>query len=53
MEIAFALFRASKYDPVLDTDVLEPASANVSDTFLAGMDRIANRVSHDIAKKKK
>jgi hypothetical protein len=53
MEIAFALFRASKYDPVLDTDVLEPASANVSDTFLAGMDRIANRVSHDITKKKK
>lgn len=51
MEIAFALFRISKYEPVLDTDVLEPASANVSDTFLAGMARIANRVTHDIKKK--
>jgi hypothetical protein len=51
MEIAFALFRASKYDPILDTFVLEPASASVSETFLAGMDRIANRVSHDVKKR--
>ena len=45
IEVAFALFRASKYDPILDTSILEPASANVSDTFLAGVDRIANRFS--------
>jgi hypothetical protein len=51
MEIAFALFRTSKYDPLLDTFVLEPASANVSDTFLAGMDRIASRVSHGVKKR--
>ena len=51
MQIAFALFRASHYDPVLDTSILERASANVSDTFLTGMDRIANRVSHDLKTK--
>ena len=51
MEIAFALFRASHYDPVTDSSILERASANVSDTFLTGMDRIANRVSHDLKKK--
>ena len=51
LEVAFALFRASKYDPILDTFVLEPASANVSDTFMTGMDRVANRVSHDVKKK--
>jgi hypothetical protein len=52
MEIAFALFGPSKYDPLIDTYVLEPASANVVDTFQAGMDRIANRVSHDVKKKR-
>lgn len=51
MQIDFALFRASHYDPVVDTYILERASANVSDTFLTGMDRIANRVSHDLKKK--
>jgi hypothetical protein len=49
--IAFALFRTSRHDPVFDAIILETASANVSDTFLAGMDRIANRVSHDVLKK--
>jgi len=51
MQIAFALFRASHYDPVVDAYILERASANVSDTFQTGMDRIANRVSHDLKKK--
>lgn len=51
IEIAFALFRSSHYDPVVDNYILERASANVSDTFLASMDRIANRVIHDLTKK--
>ena len=51
IQIAFALFRASMYAPVLDAFILETASANVSDTFLQGMDRIANRVSHDVKKR--
>ena len=50
-EIAFALFRLSHYEPIVDAYILEGGSANVSDTFLAGMDRIANRVSHDLKKK--
>ena len=51
MQINFALFRLSRPDPITDTYILERASANVSDTFLGAMDRIANRVSHDIKKK--
>lgn len=50
-EIAFALFRPFHYDPIVDSYILERASANVSDTFLAGMDRIANRVNHELKKK--
>jgi hypothetical protein len=49
--IAFALFRTSRYDPVFETFILERASANVSDTFLVAMDRIANRVSREVKKK--
>jgi hypothetical protein len=51
IEITFALFRPSHYDPIVDTYILERASANVSDSFLAGMERIANRVSHELKKK--
>jgi hypothetical protein len=51
MQIAFALFRPGHHEPLVDTYVLERASANVSDSFLAGMDRVANRVSHDLKKK--
>lgn len=51
MQINFALFRASHSAPVVDTSILERASANVSDTFLTGMDGIANRVTHELKKK--
>lgn len=51
MQINFALFHDSRPDPVTDTYILERATANVSDTFLQAMDRIANRVSHDLKKK--
>ena len=50
LKIAFALFRSSQYDPIVETYVFERASANVSDSFLAGMDRIANRVAHELKK---
>jgi len=48
MQINFALFRERRVDPVVDTSILQAASAGVSDTFMAGMDRIASRVSHEI-----
>lgn len=51
MQISFALFRTSHSDPVVDTAILERASANVSNTFMGAMDRIANRVSHEMKKK--
>lgn len=51
MQISFALFRTSHSDPVVDTAILERASANVSDTFMGAMDRIANRVNHEIKRK--
>jgi hypothetical protein len=51
MQISFALFRTSHSDPVVDTAVLERASANVSDTFMGAMDHIANRVNHEMKKK--
>jgi hypothetical protein len=50
-QIDFALFRISRYEPVVDDYVLERASATVSDTFLAGMDRIASRVASELKKK--
>jgi len=51
MEVDFALFRTSRADPLVDTSMLERASAGVSDTFQSAMDRIANRVTHEIRKK--
>src|SRR5205814_9121754 len=50
-QISFALFRPYHNDPMMDTYVLERASANGSDTFQMAMDRIANRVSHDLKTK--
>jgi len=51
LEIAFALFRSFHADPIVDTNIFERAWANVSDAFLAGMDRIASRVSSEVKKK--
>jgi hypothetical protein len=50
-QISFALFRPYHDDPMVDTYVLERASADVSDTFQMAMDRIANRVSRDLKTK--
>ena len=52
-QVAFALFRSSHYEPIVDAYILERASATVSDSFVAAMDRIANRVTHELKKKKK
>lgn len=53
LKIAFALFRPDHTGPVVDTYVFERASANVSDSFAAAMDRIANRISSEIKKKRR
>jgi hypothetical protein len=51
MQINFALFRERRVDPVADTSIFQQASASVSDTFMAAMDRVASRVSHEMKKK--
>jgi hypothetical protein len=51
LQVAFALFRRARPKPDLDTLIQERPSANVSDTFLSAMDRVANRVSHELNKK--
>jgi hypothetical protein len=50
LQVDFALFQVGRFKPVLDTYVLERASANVSDSFLPAMDHEANRVSHELKK---
>ena len=50
LQVAFALFRIGRFKPILDTYVLERASANVSDTLLPAMDHEANRVDHELKK---
>ncbi len=48
LQVAFALFRIDRFNPVLDTYVLERPSASVSDTLLPAMDREANRVRDEL-----
>jgi hypothetical protein len=50
LHVDFALFQVGRLKPVLDTYVLEKASANVSDSFLPAMDQEANRVGHELKK---
>jgi hypothetical protein len=51
LEIDFALFRAGKFDATTDASILERPSANVSESLVQAMDRVANRVAHDLKKK--
>lgn len=51
LEIDFALFRAGSFDATTNASILEKPSANVSDSLIQAMDRVANRVAHDLKKK--
>ena len=51
LEIDFALFRAGSFDATTNASILEKPSANVSDSLVQAMDRIANRVAHDLKNK--
>jgi len=50
LQVAFALFRVGRLKPVIDTNILERPSANVSDTLIPAMDHEANRVGHELKK---
>jgi hypothetical protein len=52
LEVKFAVFRPGKPEAMLDTDIWERSSANVSDSFLQAIDREASRVSYELKKKK-
>jgi hypothetical protein len=51
LEIDFALFRSGKFAAMMNTKILDRPSANVSDSLVQAMDRIANRVGHELKKK--
>lgn len=51
LEINFAIFRSGNPFPLLDTQLLERARANASDSLMDAMDREGNRVRHELRKK--
>lgn len=48
LQVYFALYRLGRFEPVLDTYVLETPSSNVSNTLLYAMDHEANRVDREL-----
>lgn len=51
LEINFAVFRPGNLNPLLDTQLLERARANASDSLMDAMDREGNRLRHELKKK--
>jgi hypothetical protein len=51
LEVGFALFRPGHLKAELDTTFLAQPTANASDSLLPAMDRVANRISHELKKK--
>ena len=51
MHVAFALFRSGRFEPVMDTDVLDRPGTNVGSRFWHAMDMEANRVKSELKKK--
>jgi hypothetical protein len=51
LEINFAVFRAGNPYPIIDTQILDRARANASDSLMDAMDREGNRVRHELKKK--
>jgi hypothetical protein len=51
LEVNFALFHPGTLKAMLDTHILDQPSGNVSDSLIQTMDRVANRISHELKKK--
>ena len=51
LEVRFALFRPGSPKAVTDTSFPAQPSANVSDSLMQAMDRVANRVRRDVKTK--
>jgi hypothetical protein len=50
LEVNFALFRPGTLKAMLDTRILDQPSGNVSDSLIQTMDRVANRINHELKK---
>jgi hypothetical protein len=51
LEVGFALFRPGHLKADFDSSLLAQPTANISDSLLSAMDRVANRVSHELKKR--
>lgn len=51
LEINFAIFRAGDLNPILDTQILDRARANASDSLMDAIDREGSRVKSEVKKK--
>jgi hypothetical protein len=51
LEVHFALFRPGTPKAVTEAHLLDQPSGNVSDSLIQTMDRVANRISHELKKK--
>ncbi len=51
LEVNSALFRPGTPKAVIETRLLDQPSGNVSDSLMQAMDRVANRISHELKKK--
>jgi hypothetical protein len=51
LQVAFALFRSGRFEPVVDTYLLDRTGTSVATRFWHGMDMEANRVRSELKKK--
>ena len=47
VEIRFALFRTDRFEPQLETVLLERPTSSATDSFMISMDREANRIAKE------
>jgi hypothetical protein len=47
VEIRFALFRTDRFEPQLDTVMLDRSTSSATDSFMGAMDREANRIGKE------
>ena len=50
LQVSFALFPMDRLKPLVETVILAQPSGNASDNLLPAMDRVSNRVGHELKK---
>jgi hypothetical protein len=51
LQVAFALFRSGRFEPVVDTSILDRPGTNLASRFWHAMDMEANRIRSELKKK--